>query len=88
MPHPNIILIIADQWRFDAMGFKNPLVYTPNIDSLQKDSCTFENILCVSPVCTPSRAAIITGRYPKNTGAWNIGTSLNEDEMTLPDYLS
>jgi arylsulfatase A-like enzyme len=87
MPKPNIILIIADQLRADALGFNNPLVHTPNIDSIQQHACTFENAFCASPVCTPSRAAILTGRYPSCTGAWNIGTSLNEEEQTLPDYL-
>lgn len=84
---PNIILITADQMRADAIGFVNSKVITPNMNELISEGAIFNNSFCTSPVCTPSRAALITGRYPMNTGAWNIGTTLNEDEITLPDLL-
>lgn len=84
---PNIILITADQLRWDSLGYTNPKVKTPVLDSLAKEGCSFNNSFCTSPVCTPSRASIFTGRYPMNTGAWNIGTCLREEEITIADWL-
>lgn len=84
---PNILLITADQMRSDSVGYINETVKTPVLDKLAKEGAVFTNSFCTSPVCTPSRAAIFTGRYPMNTGAWNIGTTLNEEEITLADHL-
>lgn len=84
---PNILLITADQLRADSLGFSNKKVKTPVLDSLAEKGYIFTNSFCSSPVCTPSRASIFTGRYPMNIGAWNIGTCLNEDEITMADWL-
>ncbi len=85
---PHIVLILADQMRADAMGCAgHPAAITPNLDTLAARGALFENAFCASAVCTPSRAAILTGRYPHCTGAWNIGVSMNEDEITLADHL-
>lgn len=83
----NILLITSDQMRADSIGYINDEVKTPVLNELAENGTIFENSFCTSPVCTPSRASIFTGRYPMNTGAWNIGTELNEDEITLADYL-
>lgn len=83
----NIIFICTDQLRADSLGFVNKQVITPNIDKLASKSVVFRNSFCSNPVCSPSRASMITGRYAQNTGLWNIGTDLNEDENTLADYL-
>ena len=84
---PNIILITADQMRADSVEYMNEEVKTPVLNELAENGTVFTNSFCTSPVCTPSRASIFTGRYPMNIGAWNIGTELNEDEITLADYL-
>lgn len=84
----NVILICADQLRADSLGYVNSNVITPNIDKLAEKSVVFNNSFCSNPICSPSRATMITGRYAQNTGLWNIGTYLNEDEDTLADYLS
>ncbi|SMG48728.1 sulfatase family protein [Paenibacillus aquistagni] len=83
----HIWLIIADQMRADAMGVENKKVQTPVLDKLAAEGTVFTNAYCASPVCTPSRASIMTGRYPNVHGAWNIGVSLREDEVTLCDSL-
>ena len=85
--NPHIILITADQMRADNLGCAGAPVLTPTLDRLAARGTMFDRAFCVSPVCTPSRAAIFTGRYPHCTGAWNIGVSLNEDEVTLADHL-
>lgn len=87
MAKPNILIITADQMRADAMGFTNDEVISPNLDRLAAEGLVFERAYCTSPVCTPSRASILTGRLPCNTGAWNIGVSVSESEKTICDWL-
>jgi arylsulfatase A-like enzyme len=62
---PNILLIMCDQLRWDAVGFAgNPIVRTPNLDRLAGSGVCFENAYCASPVCSPARASWLTGLYP------------------------
>lgn len=83
----HIWMITTDQMRADAMGFENKAVLTPVLDALAAEGTVFSKAYCASPVCTPSRASIFTGRYPHVHGAWNIGISLDEKEVTLCDHL-
>ncbi|MEO1249499.1 MAG: sulfatase-like hydrolase/transferase, partial [Pseudomonadota bacterium] len=61
---------------------------TPNLDRLCRAGMRFDRAYCPSPVCTPSRASIITGQYPSRHGAWTIGVRLSEDRLTLGQILS
>ena len=66
---PNIVYLLADQWRAAATGYNgDPNVKTPNLDRLAKESLNFRNTVSVCPVCTPYRAALLTRRYPTSTG--------------------
>jgi len=70
---PNIILILADDLGFNDVSFYNGgaadgSLMTPNIDQLAKDGVAFMNGYAASPVCSPSRAAIMTGRYSSRYG--------------------
>jgi arylsulfatase A-like enzyme len=70
----NLVVIKADQLRFDALGcMGNSMVKTPNIDSLASESFVFENAFCVSPLCVPSRVAFFTGQYPHKTACTGNG---------------
>jgi arylsulfatase A-like enzyme len=61
---PNIIFLLCDDLRWDALGFMgNNYVITPNIDKLADKSVLFNNVYHVSPICMPSRTAIMTGKY-------------------------
>lgn len=65
----NIIMIISDDqgaWALGCAGNKD--VITPNIDSLAKNGVRFENFFCTSPVCSPARASLLTGRIPSQHG--------------------
>lgn len=65
----NIIYILVDQWRASAFGYAgDPNANTPNLDRLAQESINFKNAVSVMPVCTPYRAALITGKYPSTTG--------------------
>jgi arylsulfatase len=66
---PNIIWIFPDEWRHDAAGFAgNPVVRTPNLDSLAARGVTFGRAYCESPVCQPSRASLLTGMHVRDHG--------------------
>ncbi|NLG26341.1 MAG: sulfatase-like hydrolase/transferase, partial [Chloroflexi bacterium] len=66
---PNIILVMTDQQRFDRLGcMGDPMLDTPNIDSVAAEGVRFTNAYAASPVCAPSRAALKSGRYPPGCG--------------------
>lgn len=66
---PNILFIFADQHRHNVMGCAgHELVSTPNLDGLAKQGLRFSEAWCQSPICQPSRASIITGRYVHELG--------------------
>lgn len=68
--NPNVILILTDDQGIGDLGCHgNPWLKTPNIDALYADAVRMTDFH-VSPVCTPTRGAIMTGRYPINNGAW------------------
>ncbi|TMU57295.1 arylsulfatase [Flagellimonas algicola] len=67
---PNVILVLTDDQGIGDLGAHgNPWIKTPNIDKFYKESVRMTDFH-VSPLCTPTRAAIMTGRYPINNGAW------------------
>lgn len=62
---PNILWYCTDQQRFDTIGaLGNPHVHTPNLDRLVGEGVAFTHAYCQSPICTPSRASFLTGKYP------------------------
>lgn len=85
---PNIIYILADQWRASATGYAgDPNVRTPNLDLLAKESFNFRNAVSVIPVCTPYRASLMTGRYPTSTGMFLNDLHLPPTELCIGDAL-
>lgn len=62
---PNLLIIICDQWRGQALGFlhEDP-VMTPHLDSFAKHSLVLDNMVSTYPVCSPARAMIMSGEYP------------------------
>lgn len=87
---PNVILIMTDDQGFGDLGYYgNPHVKTPTIDNFAKESVRFDEFL-VSPVCAPTRAALMTGRYPLRTGVrdtYRGGAIMSTDEITLAEVL-
>jgi len=62
---PNILWYCPDSQRFDTIGaLGNPYVHTPNLDRLVASGVAYTHAYCQSPVCTPSRASFLTGKYP------------------------
>ena len=91
---PNIIHIVADDLGWKDLGFQGATdLRTPNLDRLAREGARFEQFY-VQPMCTPSRAALLTGRYPMRYGLQTLvipskGTyGLSTDEFLLPQVLS
>ena len=87
MKRPNILLITSDQQHHDTIGKFNSKIQTPYLDKLCNEGMNFTRAYCPSPVCTPSRASIITGQYPSSHGAWTIGVKLDEEVETIGELL-
>ena len=78
---PNILWLCTDQQRYDTIrALGNRLARTPHIDGLMAEGVTFKRAYCQSPVCTPSRASFLTGRYPRTTRCRQNGQKIPEDE--------
>ena len=71
MGTPNILLLMTDQQRWDAMGCSGDWVQTPNLDRIAGEGVQFTNCVTTSPVCIPTRLSLATGLYPHNTHVWN-----------------
>ncbi len=85
---PNIVLMIADDMNWDDSGaYGHPAIRTPNIDGLAKSGLLFQHAYLTTNSCSPSRASIITGRYPHNTGAEQLHWPIPENSQTFPQQL-
>ncbi len=84
---PNVLLITTDHLRYDKLGYAgDPVIKTPAIDALASRSVSLSNCFVQNPVCHPSRASIMTGRYPCHHGVrWNFN-DLSENEVTLLEH--
>jgi len=70
MGRPNILFLMTDQQRWDAMGCSGGWVDTPNMDRIAREGVRFTQCVTNSPVCIPARVSLATGLYPHNTGVW------------------
>ncbi len=91
---PNVVIIFADDQGYGDLGcFGSTKIRTPNIDRMAREGMRFTNFMVASPVCTPSRAALLTGCYPKRVGMHQhvlFPTStkgLHPGERTIADHL-
>ena len=86
---PNVVFICADDLGWGDLGvYGHPEVETPNLDRLASQGTLFSQFYCASPVCSPSRAAYMTGQYPAKTGILRpLGSHAQSREMNIPDYL-
>ena len=77
---PNLLFLMADQMRFDALSCAgNKVVQTPNLDRLSREGTRFENAMCACPVCVPSRTGMLTGKSMANTHVRGNAEAQNAD---------
>ena len=86
---PNILLFIADDWSYPHAGvYGDRTVKTPNFDALAAGGMLFTNAYCASPSCSPSRASMLTGRYPHQNGvAGNLWSEFPAGLIVYPEVL-
>ena len=75
-PRPNILMVFTDQQRLDTISawINNFKTNTPAMDAFVKRGVRFSNTYCTAPLCSPSRASLITGKYPTDAGVpGNLG---------------
>jgi arylsulfatase A-like enzyme len=87
-PLPNAIVVLADQWRAQAFGYAgDPNVRTLNLDRLEHESIDFTNAVSNIPVCTPTRASILTGQRALTHGLFMNDAPLNPRATTIAKVL-
>ncbi|MDZ4686202.1 MAG: sulfatase-like hydrolase/transferase [Planctomycetaceae bacterium] len=86
---PNVVFILADDWGWGDLGCHgNKLVNTPNLDRLAREGTDFHQFNVGSPVCSPSRVAFMTGRFPARFGVHEaIGAPAKNREVGQVDWL-
>jgi arylsulfatase A-like enzyme len=89
---PNVLLLMADQLRWDAVGAYWPEgrspVRTRHMDRIAREGARFERCHTASPICMPARASVMTGRWPHAHGLWDNGVRLPPQTTTLATVLA
>jgi arylsulfatase A-like enzyme len=87
---PNIIFLMDDQHRWDALGRLDPTIKTPTLDRLAKEGILFDQAVCQAPMCVPSRHSMMLGLYPHQLGILSNGPGLRDEQLPcdpLPELL-
>jgi len=84
---PNFIVIYTDDQQYRGIGLYNPAVKTPELDQLASRSFQFTNAHVAFSLCSPSRAALLTGKYGSHNGVLGLGSSLRSDQQIISQYL-
>ena len=85
---PNIILVMADDQGWGDMAYNgHPLLKTPNFDKAAATGLRFDRFYAAAPVCSPTRASVLTGRHPNRSGVFKWGYPLRPQESTVAEVL-
>jgi arylsulfatase A-like enzyme len=85
---PNLIFILSDDHRADAMGFMDkPWLPTPNLDRIAREGAHFQNSFVTTSLCSPSRASFLTGQYARCHGVTNNVTPWNDRNVSYLELL-
>jgi choline-sulfatase len=87
-PAPNVLLLMADQLAASWLpAYGHGVVDAPNLTALARDGATFEAAYCASPLCAPSRAALLTGLLPSRTGVFDNAAEMRASLPTIAHHL-
>jgi len=78
---PNIVFLMDDQHRWDALGCIDPAVITPNLDKLARHGILFDQAVCQAPMCVPSRNSMMFGLYPNQLGVLRNGRGIQDSSL-------
>jgi arylsulfatase A-like enzyme len=85
---PNIILVMADDQGWGQTSYNNhPILKTPNLDKMAENGIRFNRFYAGAPVCSPTRASVLTGRSNDRTGVYSHGYALCKQEKTIAQAL-
>ncbi|MES2741230.1 MAG: choline-sulfatase [Pseudomonadota bacterium] len=85
---PNILILMADQLTPGALAaYGNQISLTPHIDALARTGVVFDSAYCNSPLCAPSRYALMTGQLPSANGGYDNAAGLSSEAVTFAHYL-
>src|ERR1700749_625182 len=88
VPQPNVLIVIADEWRAQAFGYAgDPNVKTPHFDAFEKESLDLRNAVSTIPVCSPTRATLLTGRQALTHGVFVNDVQLATNSATFAKTL-
>ena len=85
---PNIVLVMTDDQGWGQTGYyKHPVLETPHLDAMAAGGLRFDRFYAAAPVCSPTRASVLTGRSNMRTGVESHGYALRRQERTLAQAL-
>ena len=85
---PNILLIMADDQGWGDTAYNgHAILKTPNLDAMAEAGLRMDRFYAAAPVCTPTRASVMTGRHPNRMGAFKWGHTLRPQEITIAEAL-
>lgn len=84
---PNVLFIFTDEQRFDTLAcYGNSQIHMPHLNALADQSVVFEQAYITQPLCTPSRASIMTGKWPHQTDCNELDVIMPDEHRCLPEY--
>jgi len=85
---PNIILVMTDDQGWGQTGYYNhPVLKTPNLDAMAENGLRFDRFYAGSPLCSPTRATVLTGRTNDRTAVLSHGYAMRKQEKTIAQLL-
>ena len=85
---PNILLVMADDQGWGDMAYNgHPVLKTPNFDEAAATGLRFDHFYAAAPVCSPTRASVMTGRHPNRMGVFKWGYPIRPQEVTIAEVL-
>ncbi len=86
---PHIVLVMSDDQGYGQVGYAgHPILETPNLDTMARNGLRFDRFYAAAPVCSPTRASVLTGRTNDRTGVFDHGFALRRQERTIVQALS
>lgn len=88
LARPNIVLVMADDQGWGDMAYNgHPIIKTPHFDQFAAEGVRFDRFYSAAPVCSPTRASVLTGRHPNRMGVFKWGHPIRPQEETLAEVL-